>query len=274
MPRELSASWCFVLFCLLVFDILIASSSMTTRSPGLHCPAPPGPARPRQATAAAPRSRSFLCCAHRAGCDAASFCLGNGMCLSNVCSGVLQVEGDRQPESPRSPSATPLPSSADLGEEVRARRALPRNCPPPGATQGCGERVRPVRVSQKGGVVHAFARWRRPRLRRRRLRHPVPLSRERRPPLQPARLPHPAAVRRAPRATAGKLAFGPFSADETRSLRSVSDGCSWQGRRKVTGLRRARPWPGGLDAPVLHVPRAAAAQGGSHSLGAAPCRGD
>lgn len=145
---------------------------------------------------------------------------------------------------------------------------------PPGATQGCGERVRPVRVSQKGGVVHAFARWRRPRLRRRRLRHPVPLSRERRPPLQPARLPHPAAVRRAPRATAGKLAFGPFSAAETRSPRSVSDGCSWQGRRKATGLRRARPWPGGLDAPVLHVPRAAAAQGGSHSLGAAPCRGD
>lgn len=132
LPRELSASWCFVLFCLLVFDILIASSSMTTRSPGLHCPAPPGPARPRQATAAAPRSRSFLCCAHRAGCDAASFCLGNGMCLSNVCSGVLQVEGDGQPESPRSPSATPLPSSADLGEEVRARRALPWNCPPPG----------------------------------------------------------------------------------------------------------------------------------------------
>lgn len=132
LPRELSASWCFVLFCLLVFDILIASSSMTTRSPGLHCPAPPGPARPRQATAAAPRSQSFLCCAHRAGCDAASFCLGNGMCLSNVCSGVLQVEGDGQPESPRSPSATPLPSSADLGEEVRARRALPRNCPPRG----------------------------------------------------------------------------------------------------------------------------------------------
>lgn len=108
----------------------------------------------------------------------------------------------------------------------------------------------------------------------RRLRHPVPLSRERRPPLQPARLPHPAAVRRAPRATAGKLAFGPFSVAETRSPRSVSDGCSWQGRRKATSLRRARPWPGGLDAPVLHVPRAAAAQGGSHSLGAAPCRGD
>lgn len=262
MPQELSASWCFVLFCLLVFDILIASSSMTTRSPGLHCPAPPGPARPRQATAAAPRSRSFLCCAHRAGCDAASFCLGNGMCLSNVCSGVLQVEGDGQPENPRSPSATPLPSSADLGEEVRARRALPRNCPPPGATQGCGERVCPVRVSQKGGVVHAFARWRRPWLRRRRLRHPVPLSRERRPLLQPARLPHPAAVRRAPRATAGKLAFGPFSAAETRSPRSVSDGCSWQGRRKATGLPGPGWTPLSCTSPEQPPRRAAATPSG------------
>lgn len=106
---------------------------------------------PRQAAGLAPRSQNFLCRVHGVGFDAAAFCLRNSMCLSDVSSGVLQVEGDRHPESLNSPSATPVPSGTSLGEGCGLRKHDPGILP--GAAQGCGECVLLVSVSRKGGVV-------------------------------------------------------------------------------------------------------------------------
>lgn len=196
--------FCFVLFCLFVFDILIPSSSVMTPPRA----ALPSVTRPRQAAGLAPRSQNFLCRVHGVGFDGAAFCLRNSMCLSDVSSG-CPAGGRRQtPRESQLSLHDPCSFRHQSRRGVRAQETRPRNPP-----RGCAGLWRVCaacfRVTEGGCRLHAFARWRRPRgcgdigsgtpcVSRGNAVHPC--SRQ--------GFAHPPAVRRAPRATGGGSPLG------------------------------------------------------------------